>query len=96
MLAKGTPEYKAAGTTANKLSRYANIERWNNNSSFEITFNELGILLDKIMNAGGFAAQVATTIEKSMNPYGFKVANMSDKQAWILACAMVENNISFE
>lgn len=42
----------------------------------------------------GFAAKIAETVDKTMNPYGKKVAFISDKQSWILAVAAVENNIT--
>ena len=45
------------------------------------------------MKLDAFAAKVAETINKTINPYAAKVANVSSKQAWILACAAVENNI---
>lgn len=28
-----------------------------------------------------------------MNPFSFRVAFVSKKQAWVLACAIVENNL---
>ena len=92
MLAKGTQEYKRAGEVARILSSYATTTR-NYAQGFELFFNKLGIILDKVMEAGGFAAEIAKTVEKSMNPYGANVARLSDKQAWVLACSVVENNI---
>lgn len=49
--------------------------------------------LRKVMALDCFAAQIAKTIDASIDIYGYKVANVSSKQAWILACAAVENNI---
>lgn len=94
MITKGTPEYRKAGDTANELISLAGRSRWSNNSTFEMCFNHLGCALQDVIKAGGFAAQVAETVEKSMNPYNRSVANMSSKQAWIIACSMVENGIS--
>ena len=91
---KGTENYKKAQTLANELVRVASYERWNNNSLFELFYDRMGDFLDKIKELNCFAAQVATTIESKMNPYGFKIANVSSKQAWILACASIENNIT--
>lgn len=88
-------DYKAKQELARKIEQYANTERWNNNSFFPIAFEELGRFIDKIMKLEVFAAKVATTIDKTMNPYGYKVASISSKQAWILACAGIENNIAF-
>lgn len=91
---KGTENYKEAQILANELVKIASYERWNNNSLFELFYDRMGDFLDKIKELNCFAAQVATTIESKMNPYGFKIANISSKQAWILACASIENNIT--
>lgn len=91
---KGTENYKKAQILANELVRIASYERWNNNSLFELFYDRMGDFLDKIKELNCFAAQVATTIESKMNPYGFKIANISSKQAWILACASIEKNIT--
>lgn len=85
-------DYTQKQELARQIESWANTER---SSSFhEIAFNELGIFLDKMCKLEAFAAQVAKTISENMNPYAFKVANVSNKQAWILACAAVENNIN--
>lgn len=95
MITKGTAEYKQAQELANSIQKYAEVDRWNNNSFFEIAFNKLGAFIGKIQDLEVFAAQIANTVDNSMNPYGRKVANVSSKQAWILAVAAVENNINF-
>lgn len=95
MITKGTAEYKQAQELANSIQKYAEVDRWNNNSFFEIAFNKLGAFIGQIQKLEGFAAQIANTIDKTMNPYGRKVANVSSKQAWILAVAAVKNNINF-
>lgn len=69
-------------------------DRWNNNSYFDIAFNALGQFISKVQATDGFAAKIAETVDKTMNPYGKKVAFISDKQSWILAVAAVENNIT--
>ena len=51
-------------------------------------------LANEIKKIEGFASKVATTIDSSMNPYNRLVAIISDKQAWILACCAIENNIN--
>lgn len=93
MIAKGTSEYKKAGEISNELLVMASRDRWNNNSSFEYCFNTLAFVLADVIKVGGFAADVATTVEKSMNPYNRSVANLSSKQAWVIACSIVENGI---
>jgi hypothetical protein len=96
MLQKGTQEYRRAGEIANELQRLSNKDRLNDNSLFEITSNQLGSVLLSVVKLDIFASQVAKTIESKMSPYSQKVAYMSSKQAWIIACAIVENNIAFE
>ena len=91
---KGTENYREAQKLANNLVRIASYERWNNNTLFELFYDRLGNFLDKIKELDCFAAQVASTIESKMNPYGFKIAYISPKQAWILACASIENNVT--
>jgi len=96
MIAKGTTEYKEAGRIANKIQQYAEAQRWANNSVFDMYFNYLGNILNAVQKAGGFAAEVAKSVDKTMDCYGFKVAFCSSKQAWILACAIVENEINID
>lgn len=45
-----------------------------------------------IMKLNCFAAKVAETVEKTIGKF-FTACKISDKQAWILACAVVENNL---
>jgi len=64
----------------------------------QVTLDELqasiGQFISKVQATDGFAAKIAETVDKTMNPYGKKVAFISDKQSWILAVAAVENNIT--
>lgn len=92
---KGTENYKKAQEIANKLQNYAGTQRWSQHSFFEIAYNEVGRFIAKLMEIDGFASQVAATIDKTMSPYGYAVARVSSKQAWILACAAVEKGIEF-
>lgn len=86
--------YANKQATARKIESYARTNR-RNNSFFTIAFEELGRLINAIESLDCFAAKVAETIDGTMNPYGFQVARVSSKQAWILACAAVENGIEF-
>lgn len=92
MITKGTREYKKAQDYANTIQMAAQVKRtegfW-----FTTNFDKLGSFLQSIIELNIFASQVAKTIDNSLNPYGYQVANISSKQAWILACAAVENNI---
>lgn len=95
-LVKGTADYKKAQALANELTELATMERNSGNNHYFIGAKcDLDIFIDKIAKLSCFAAQVAETVNKSLsNPYGYTLANISDKQAWILACAAVENNIT--
>lgn len=92
MLTKGSVEYKKAQELANEIQTVANVKR-TEGQWFEHSFNKMGNFLDSIIKLNVFASNIATTVDKAMNPYGYQVANVSSKQAWILACAAVENNI---
>lgn len=94
MIVKGTEQYKAASKLANEIKNLSNVDKIYNRSYHEIAFNNLGSFLEKIKKTEGFASKVATTINSSMNPYNRLVAIISDKQAWILACCAIENNIN--
>lgn len=92
---KGTPEYQKAQQIANSIQGWAEKTRRYDNSYFNLGIEVLAAFLNKIMALDCFAAQIAKTVEASINVYGDKVANVSSKQAWILACAAVQNNIEF-
>ena len=93
-ITKGTEAYVQTQKIANKIQNYADMERWNNNSFFGIALEDLARFLSNIMSLDCFAAQIAKTVDSTINPHGFKVASCSSKQAWILACAAVENGIN--
>lgn len=96
MLQKGTEQYKEAQELSNRLQQIANYERWNNNNSYELHFNSFYRFLNEIIKLNVFASNVAKTIDEKCTYPSFKIANMSSKQAWILACAAIENNINLE
>ena len=52
---------------------------------YDLAFENLGRFIDRIKSTPEFAAKIAETIDKSMNPYARRVARISSKQAWILA-----------
>jgi hypothetical protein len=60
---------------------------------FEMCYEKLATALENVMKLQGFASQVATSVNNNMNPNRSKMVAISSKQAWIIACAMVENNI---
>lgn len=96
MLQKGSEQYRAAQKLANELQQIANYERWNNNNSYKLHFDPFYRFLNEIIKLNVFASNVAKTIDDRCQCYGFKIANVSSKQAWVLACAAIENNIDFE
>lgn len=93
MLTKGSQEYKKAQELANEIMDLASTNR-RNNSYFNIAFNKLGLVIGLLQKTNTFAAKIADTVDKTMNPFGFQVANVSSKQAWILASTVVELNIN--
>jgi len=93
MITKGTKEYETAAKTANELTRMANANKKENGSCFDTYFERVARALQVVKELNVFASKVAETIDKGMNPYNYNVARMSSKQAWIIACAMVENQI---
>lgn len=95
MLTKGSKEYKMAQRIANKLEDYASVERIKQSGWFMDAFYNVEDFLNDIKKLNVFASEIAKTVANSMDRWGdtFKVARISSKQAWILACAAVENNI---
>lgn len=87
-------DYKAKQELARKIEQYANTDRRNNNSFYTIAFEAFGRFVYDLSQLDCFAAKVAKSVDATMGKYG-KVAKVSSKQAWILACAGIENNIAF-
>lgn len=96
MLQKGTEQYKEAQNLANKIQRVAGYERWNNNTMYNLFVDDFYRFINDIKKLNVFASQIAETIDKGYKVNGFKIANVSSKQAWILACAAIENNVNTE
>lgn len=96
MITKGTEQYAKAQNLANGLVKIASKERWNDNTMFNLYFDPMARFLDSIEKLNVFASEIAKTVNKGMNPYGKQVAYVSSKQAWVLACAAIENNINEE
>lgn len=68
MLQKGSEQYKQAQKLANEIKDMAGTDRWNNNSYFDIDFESLGKFISQIQKIDGFAAKIAETVDKTMNP----------------------------
>lgn len=92
-----TQDYKTKQLVARSIEEIAYTER-SKISSYIFTSKEyeLGRIIKEVKQLGIFASKVAETIEKSMkNNYRYYLASVSKKQAWIIACAVVENNIDY-
>lgn len=85
-----TIDNKKVNEVANELKRLASTQRRNNNSLFDLHFEKMDTMLQAVIANGGFAAEVAKTVEKTSKYDGYKVAYISDKQAWVIAKALVE------
>lgn len=94
MITKGTAEYKKAQQIANRIKDLSDCP-----VSEETAEEVLTTILDNVMKIDCFAAQVAKTVKDSTiggyyTSCKFRnIAKCSDKQAWIIACAIVENNM---
>lgn len=64
-----------------------------NYDGFQMGYECLSNFLREIAKIDCFAAKVAETVYSKMSPFSFQVARISSKQAWVLACAAVENNL---
>ena len=89
--------YKETQDVANQLQKLANTNSWNDASYYPIAQDVLHGHMQKIAAKGGFAGDVAKTIDsqiyslhKGRTP---NVANMSSKQAWALGQSVVSNGI---
>ena len=94
MIQKGSAEYTRAQAISNRLASIASTSRWNNNSYYKLVVDDFGKILDAVAGLEGFAGEVAKTVAKTIG--GPSVARCSSKQAWIIACAIVENNMHFD
>ena len=86
-----TNDYKLKQAVANQITYCASKSRIDRNA-YDYYTDLLSSLLDKVMKLDNFAAKVAETVDKTMCRK-YTVANCSSKQAWVIACAVVENNI---
>jgi hypothetical protein len=94
MLQKGTENYKKAQKIANDLIWSSEVTKISS-MEFEMYFEKISRFLLSIKNTNTFGSKIAETIDNAMEPYSYQVAKISDKQAWILACTAVENNIEY-
>ncbi len=88
MLQKGTENYKKAQRFADILESCGLSRNFYDNNDW---FFDQVIRDVKSLNC--FAAEIAKTISAGMEKY--KYPRVSSKQAWILACACVENGLDY-
>jgi len=90
-----TSDYKAKQEMARALEGAASVTR-NDHQGHECAQDDIARFCEKVKKLPVFAAKIAETVLESVeNPYSFNAAKISSKQAWILACAAVDNNIEF-
>lgn len=85
-------DYQLRQKFANSLFSEAKHTRYDQ-SGFDLFSELIGRFLDEVVKLDTFASRVAETILATMKPGRFQVAYISSKQAWILACAAVENGL---
>lgn len=64
--------------------------------AYELKFQQISVLLERIKLLDVFASKVAETVDQQMSGHTFKVANLSDKQAHCLASAAIASGIEFK
>lgn len=76
------------------LQRYSKVDRWNNNTAYNLGFNSDAQKVVERLSEGNYG--IATDIAKravlnpNWNKYGY---NFSDKQAYVIAKAALENKL---
>lgn len=92
MLQKGSKDYKKAQKLANKIFDWANT--YKGSSAYDYAEMDIEEVLDAaIEKCQGFGVEVAKTVKKTMSVFTNIVARCSSKQAWIIACTLVEQGI---
>lgn len=89
-LVKGTENYKKAQNLAGMIEQSAHETQIN--IRYSGTYAEWAVS-DVLKMSGIFAVEIAKTIKASYEKY--HKYYISSKQAWILACALVENGITY-
>jgi hypothetical protein len=87
--------YKTKQNIANMISDYASTDKSYGELRWDEHQDYIEQVVEKVINLGGFAAEVAKTVKSTIKSLGFGYygAKCSSKQAWILACAVVDNNV---
>lgn len=95
MITKGSADYRKAQKLANAIFDAANSGKEYGELRWYEFRDFMEEVVESIIKVNGFAAEVAKTVQSTIRDWGFgyQVAKCSSKQAWILACAAVENGI---
>ena len=88
MITKGTNEYKKAQQMANLFA-----DACMDKAHYDRFGMYVEMAVEDVKKLNTFAAEVAKTIDAAITKYG--MPRMSAKQAWILACACVENGYDY-
>lgn len=100
MLTKGTAEYKRASELAKRIYHYANAtntyryERERGEQLIDFSRKAIYELCVAIEDLNVFSSAIATTVKASTSTCRNHAAFVSEKQAWCLACAAIENKIN--
>lgn len=99
---KGTDAYLVAQNYSNKLAGAAENVRQpimygsgHIDAPDEFNMHEARQYVEKVAKTKGFGAEVAKTVLSRSGANSYNIARMSDKQAWAIARAGVENRISY-
>lgn len=88
-----TTDFKKVREVANELTYLASVSKINNGSYFDIAHEKFYRAVDSVKyNATGLAQKVAETVS-GIDTKGYTVGRISEKQAWVIATAIVENNL---
>jgi len=94
---------KTKSQLTNEIKRVADYHRYYNKSMFDLCENKNVLFseLAELAKCNCFAANIAITILKNIEDTKaflsrVKYAYISDKQAFIIACGLLENNIHSE
>lgn len=90
---KGSKEYKKAQELANELVRIASYDKWYDNTLYNTYYDIFYNFLNKIENLDVFASKVAKSVYEKNFKQTKRIAYISSKQAWVLACAAIDNGI---
>lgn len=88
MITKGTENYKKAQAMANTFT-----DACMDKAHYDRFGMYLEMAVEDVKKLDCFAAQIAKTLDDAITKYG--MPRISNKQAWILACACVENGYDY-